>query len=308
MLKKSLGTSETPVSELCLGTMYFGTKMDTARSFEILDAFVDAGGNFIDTANNYCYWNGGTGNESEELLAQWMSHRKNRNRIILASKIGARPLNPRASNIEFEKLSKESILNAVNDSLKRLNTEYLDVCYIHADFKEFPLEERLEALELLEKQGRIRLKGCSNITTDRFLDSETINQKNDFSSFQAVQQKFSYLLPEISDKSNTLKFLDKELISYAEQRNISLLTYSVLLSGAYAKGWGEVPVEYLSSENKVKFEKIKQDALELGCTPSQWVLRWVMKQSDKIIPLIAASNIEQLLENIGGLSFQLELD
>jgi aryl-alcohol dehydrogenase-like predicted oxidoreductase len=308
MLKKNLGFSNTLVSELCLGTMYFGTKVNKINSFDILDAFVDAGGTFIDTANNYCYWIGGTGNESEELLAKWITERKNRERIIVASKVGARPLDPRESVLEFEPLIKNSIINAVNDSLERLNTDYLDMCYIHADFKEYPLEERLEAIELLEKQGKIRFKGCSNITTDRFLESEIINQKNQFSSFQSVQQKFSYLLPENINDNDTLKFLDKELISIAEQRNVSLLAYSVLLSGAYSRDWNEIPIIYQCSENKNRFEKMKYHALELGCTRSQWVLRWVMNQSDKIIPLISASSIEQLLENIGSLSFQLELD
>jgi aryl-alcohol dehydrogenase-like predicted oxidoreductase len=219
MKQKSLGASKLSVSELCLGTMYFGTKVDKTNAFDVLDVFVDAGGTFIDTANNYCYWIVGTGNESEELLAKLITVRSNRERIILASKVGARPLNPGGSVLDFEPLTKVSIINAVNDSLERLNTDYLDICYIHADFKEYPLEERLEAIELLEKQGKIRVKGCSNITTDRFLESEIINQNNKYSSFQSVQQKFSYLLPKnINDNDNdTLKFLDKELISIAEQ-------------------------------------------------------------------------------------------
>jgi len=208
--------------------MYFGTKVNKTNSFDILDAFVDAGGTFIDTANNYCYWIGGTGNESEELLAKWITERKNRQRIIVASKIGARPLDPRKSVLEFEPLTKNFIMNAVNDSLERLNTDYLDMGYIHADFKQYPLEERLEAIELFEKQGKIRFKGCSNITTDRFLESEIINQKNQFSSFQSVQQKFSYLLPENINDNDTLKFLDKEMIDSAEERGTSLILFYYL--------------------------------------------------------------------------------
>ena len=98
------------------------------------------------------------------------------------------------------------------------------------------------------------------------------------------------------------------MIDSAEERGTSLLTYSVLLSGAYSRGWSEMPFEYQSLENKLLFEKMKFESKELGCTSSQWFLRWVMNQSDKIIPLIAASSIAQLLENIGSLSSQLELN
>ena len=115
-----------------------------------------------------------------------------------------------------EGLRKETILNAVDDSLRRLNTDYLDLCYVHSDLKEFLLYERLEALMILEKQGKIRTKGCCNITNERYLESESINEKEELSSFQAIQQKFSYLLPHQIDDQASLKFLDTEMTASAE--------------------------------------------------------------------------------------------
>lgn len=306
MRKKELGLSNTIVSELCLGTMYFGTKTDQKTAFKILDRYVSSGGNFIDTANNYSWWIGGTGDESEKVLGTWMATNKNRNEVVLASKIGSRPSDPKASRIIYEGLRKETILSAVDESLKRLKTEYLDVCYIHTDQKEYPLEERLEALEILKSHGKIRYKGCSNISNERYLESENLNEQNKLSSFQAIQQKFSYLLPNNIDKNAPLKFLNKEMIDITEERGSLLLTYSVLLSGAYSRSWDEVSSEYQSLENKVLFEKMKFEAKELGCTPSQWVLRWVMNQSKNIIPLIAASSEKQLREGISSLSFNLK--
>jgi aryl-alcohol dehydrogenase-like predicted oxidoreductase len=302
---KLLGKSNVQVSELCLGTMYFGTTVKKNQAFEILDAFVEAGGNFIDTANNYCYWNGGTGDESEMLIGKWLKERANRDHLILASKIGARPLISNSDQVNLEGLKKETILKAVDESLKRLGVESLDLCYIHADLQQYPLEERLEALSILETQGKIRLKGCSNISKDRFTESEELNKANSFSSFQTLQQKFSYLLPNKIEEDSILKFVNEDLISCAESRQISLLTYSVLLSGSYSRNWESMPEEYKSKRNEELFKEMIRGAKEIGCTNSQWVLRWVMNQSENIIPLIAASSLKQLDENLGALKFTM---
>ena len=307
MQKKNLGNTSVEVSELCLGTMYFGTKVDEFKSFKILDRFVDLGGNFIDTANNYCWWIGGSGDESENLIGKWMKLRNNRSDIVLASKIGARPIDPRSANIEFEGLRKETIISDVNDSLSRLKTDYIDLCYIHADFEEYPLNERLEALYVLESEGKIRFSGCSNIKATRVEESKQVCEKKKWSTHQAIQQKFSRLLPDIIDKNAPLKFLDDDMIRYAEENNTSILTYSVLLSGAYNKGYQHLPEEYASTANKETFNLIVERSKELSCTPSQYVLMWVKKQSEQIIPLVAASSIEQLDENISALNFLDEI-
>ena len=136
MKKVILGNTGQLVSELCLGTMYFGTKVDRLQSENILNHYCDTGGNFIDTSNNYSFWwEGGTGNESEELIGQWLKERK-RDDVIIATKCGARPTayHGDLESIQLDGLSYDTIIKSVEDSLKRLDTDYIDILYAHIDF------------------------------------------------------------------------------------------------------------------------------------------------------------------------------
>ena len=292
-----LGKTDISVSALCLGTMYFGTTIDIKTSFDILDEYILNGGNFIDTANNYCYWNGGTGNESEILLGKWMQTKKNRKHIVLASKVGARQIsnNP---NCKLEGLSKNTIIKSVEESLKRLNTSYLDICYIHADFKEYPLDERLEALYLLEKSGKIRFNGYSNLTLDRYYQSLDLVKRNNYSEPQCLQQKYTYLTPNKVDKNNLLKIADDEFINAMEKNKTTLIVYSILLSGMYSLDWDKIDENYKSSRNKMLYKKMKHDSALESCTSSQWVIKWILNKSKNIIPIISASSIKQIKENL----------
>lgn len=298
MNKKNLGTSEISVSELCLGTMYFGTKVDTANARSVMDTFCENGGNFIDTANNYSFWVGGNGEESELLIGKWMNERNNRHEIVLATKVGAMPSDRSDPSSPLEGLRKDTIIKGLEDSLRRLKTDYVDLFYIHADLQEYPLEERWEALFQLEKEGKIRTKGCSNYELDRLRQSEELVSKIGATGSVALQQKMSYLHPAKVNPSSKLKFVNQEIVDFVEEHEMSLLTFSVLLSGAYEKSFEDLPENYWSPENKTRFLHVKKMASEEGITPSQWVLRWVKQQSNRIIPLIGASNTTQLLSNL----------
>lgn len=298
MERKPLGTSSINVSEACLGTMYFGTKVSAPNAHAVLDGFIDHGGNFIDTANNYSYWVGGNGEESETLLGKWTRDRRNRNDIVLATKVGAMPSDRTDPTSPLEGLKSETIIKSCEDSLRRLQTDYIDLFYIHADLKQYPLHERWEALYQLEKSGKIRCKGSSNYELDRLVASEKIGAEISESASTALQQKMSYLHPESVRPESNLRFVTKDIIDFIEANKISLLTYSVLLSGGYERGYEDLPAEYHSDENKNKFNHIIQSAKDQNITPSQWVLQWILEQSDQIIPLIAASSLTQLQTNL----------
>ena len=296
--RKTLGNTDISVSELCLGTMYFGTKVDTANARSIMDVFCDHGGNFIDTANNYSFWVGGNGEESEFLIGKWMAEQKNRHEIVLATKVGAMPTDRNDPSSPLEGLRKDTIIKGLEDSLRRLKTDYVDLFYIHADLQEYPLEERWEALFQLEKEGKIRAKGCSNYELDRLQKSEQLGKSLGGSGSAALQQKMSYLHPEQVNPSSKLKFVDKEIIDFVEANEMSLLTFSVLLSGAYEKSYEDLPENYWSAENKERFAYVQKMASEEEILPSQWVLRWVKSQSERIIPLIGCSSVTQLKTNL----------
>ncbi|WP_208610211.1 aldo/keto reductase [Shouchella rhizosphaerae] len=160
-----LGQTGVTVSELCLGCMNFGTKTEQVVSERLLDQYVDAGGSFLDTANNYAFWNeGGEGGESERLLGHWMKERGNRSNLFLATKVGALPTVPGGGLSDGEGLSKQSIERAIDQSLQRLRTDYIDLYYAHIDDIKTPLEETLEAFEKLVRLGKVRFIGCSNYT------------------------------------------------------------------------------------------------------------------------------------------------
>jgi len=298
MNRKQLGKSDIKVSECCLGTMYFGTKVTETKAFSVLDAFLDFGGDFLDTANNYAYWVGGNGEESELLLGKWMQQRHNRDKVVLATKVGAMPMDRNNPESPLEGLRKETIIKGCESSLKRLKTDYIDLFYIHADLKQYPLEERWEALYQLEKSGKIRSKGCSNYEIERLKSSELMGNEICGSGSVALQQKMSYLHPNKVRPDSNLRFVDDTILEYVNNQKISLLTYSVLLSGAYEKTFEDLPEAYQSQENREKFEKVKTNALEQDMTPSQWVLKWIRSKSEQIIPLIAASSTEQLKVNL----------
>ena len=156
MRKLSLGHSGLEVSALPLGTLMLGTKVDRDASFAILDGYYDAGGRFLDTANNYSFWWDAEGGESETVIGEWMKERGNRDELIITSKVG---FNTPAVG---HSLSEITILSELEGTLARLQTEYVDLYYAHKDNREDPLEETLHTFHRLHRQGKIRAIGCSN--------------------------------------------------------------------------------------------------------------------------------------------------
>jgi aryl-alcohol dehydrogenase-like predicted oxidoreductase len=153
-----------PVGSLCLGTMYLGTLVDEATSFAILDRFLEAGGTFVDTANTYAFWvDGGTGRESEALLGRWLASRRARDRVVLATKVGALPEPPGASWPEHAQgLSAPVIAREADGSLRRLGTDRIDLYYAHIEDRGTPPEETMGAFAGLVAAGKVGVVGCSN--------------------------------------------------------------------------------------------------------------------------------------------------
>jgi aryl-alcohol dehydrogenase-like predicted oxidoreductase len=191
MRQLTLGKGGPRVSEFCLGAMYFGTRNDRAESFALLDQFMDAGGNFIDTANIYAHWvEGGKGGESETMLGAWMRARGNREQCFIASKVGfAYPgIQPglRAEQIEAE----------CHKSLKRLGVDTIDLYYAHVDDRQTPLEETLAAFDSLIRAGKVRFIGASNYLAWRLERARWISQTQEWAAYCCIQQRYTYLRPK----------------------------------------------------------------------------------------------------------------
>ena len=302
-----LGNTTIEISPLCLGTMYFGTKTDQRQSERLLDVYLDHGGNFIDTANNYAFWmENGVGDESEKVIGNWIAG-GNRHKIVLATKCGARPLafDGNLENMQMEGLRYQTIVEAVEQSLSRLQTDYVDLLYAHIDFTEFPIEERLRAFEELHQAGKVRAIGNSNTSAWRLEESKHFCEKHQWISYQAVQQKFSYLRPRYNADFWVQKLIDREMQDYCKEKHLTLLAYSTLLSGLYAKDNPDLPEEYLTKDNQLRWQALSDMAQQVQATRNQLVLAWMMNQPHPIVPIVAASREEQLTESMEVLDMQL---
>ena len=301
MKKIPLADTGQLVSELCLGTMYFGTNLDQYQSEALLDQYCQSGGNFIDTANNYAFWKeGGTGDESETVIGQWLQ-RQSRDSLVIATKCGVRPTYYQGDldTVRLEGLGYETIIKSVEDSLRRLKTDYIDILYAHVDFMDSPVEERLIAFTKLKEQGKIRFTGTSNTEAWRVQHSQQLSINSNYIKYKCIQQKYSYLRPKRSADLWLQKQLGEELLHYAEfNKNVTLLAYSTLLSGLYSNPNNELPKEYRTTDNSLRLALLKSLSEAKGCSLNQLVLAWMMHHKVKIIPIISGSKVKQIEENI----------
>nr|WP_145405137.1 aldo/keto reductase [Paenibacillus xylanexedens] len=307
MRQLTLGKSGPQVSALCLGCLNFGTKADKSLSYRLLDQYVEAGGNFLDTSNNYAFWNGaGVGGQSETLLGEWMKEKNNRNSIFLATKVGANPTIPGGGFPAKEGLSKKAIHKAVDESLKRLQTDYIDLYYAHIDDMDVPLEETLEAFNQLVQSGKVRAIGCSNHYTWRLEEARSISLSHGFAPYQCIQQRYSYLRPRPGADFDVQISVSEEMLKYIEtHEEIALLAYSPLLSGAYTRQDRPIPVQYTGPDAEARIAVLQEISKETGATHNQVVLAWMLNNSPVTLPVIAASSTEQLQENLQALNVTL---
>ena len=315
MKQVPLGHTGVDVSALCLGCMYFGSRTDAETSAQLLDQYYEAGGRFLDTSNNYAFWiTGTTGGESEMLLGRWMKERGNRDQIFLSTKVGAKPLYDGADFRNAQGLSAAVIERSVDDSLRRLDTDHIDLYYAHINHRTVPLEETLGAFDRIVRAGKVRFIGCSNTTAWRIAEARLISQTRHLAEYVCVQQSYSYLRPRPSityavDRELTPEWgiavrVDAEVRDYCETHgDFSIVAYSPLMRGAYAGA--SVPAEYAGPDTDARLAALAQVAAETGATRNQVVLAWLMQTTPPAIPLFGASSAGQMRENLGALDVTL---
>jgi aryl-alcohol dehydrogenase-like predicted oxidoreductase len=299
-----LGHTGQQVSALCLGCMYFGSSISEAQSFELLDVYQDAGGSFLDTANNYAFWvDGCQGGESERLIGRWFKARQNRPRTFVATKVGYN-MPPRVP----ASLARATIVEQCENSLRQLQTDYIDLYYAHTDRREPLLEEVLGAFDQLVRQGKVRYIGCSNILAWRIVQARALSQQRGWAEYCCVQQRHSYLRPKtgITAFSNTQVPVNVDLLDYAATNvgSFTVLAYSTLLGGVYSDPQHRIPEdyqpdEYDAADMRARLQTLRQIADEMGATPNQVVLAWLTQNSPAMIALISSGSRERLQENLG---------
>ncbi len=301
MKQVKLGHTGERVSEFSLGTMYMGSKLGDEVSGAIIDQYIDCGGTFIDTANNYAHWiDGCNGTESEAFLGRWFKASGKRSKVFLATKVG------------FDKkgvgkgLKYQQIIENCEISLKLMQTDYIDLYYAHTDDRVTPLEESMEAFDRLHKEGKIRYLGASNYTPWRFADASNICEQKGFIKFCCLQDRFTYLRPVPRTLDRFHIDIGDDIMDFACDRDIPLLAYSPLLQGFYMDTTRSIPELCNGSYNLKRLEALKKVADEIGgVSLNQLVLAWMRAQKAEIIPLISGDTPEQVSENLKALSIVL---
>lgn len=300
MEQVQLGNSEIRASALAMGSDVLGSKIDRATTFKLFDFYVDHGGSLIDTANFYASWLPGCqGGESESAIGAWMKERGNRNRLLVSSKLAfdypGSPGGLSASEIEKE----------CEKSLRRLRTDRLDIYYAHRDDFATPQEETMAAFHRLVMAGKVRLLGASNLPLWRIAQANTLADVNGWTKFQLIQQRYTYARPRHGADFGPQIFLSEDVKAYARHQGITLVAYSVLLSGAYTRSERPLPAQFAGPDSDERIAALKAVAGELGASPNQVIIAWMRQSDPAVLPIIAGSRTEQLQENLEALQLKL---
>lgn len=304
MKKIKLKRTDEYVSEIALGTMYFNTLVDGDTSKDLLDYYVDRGGSFIDTANMYVSWiDGFEGGESETLLGEWLKERGNRNDLFISSKVGLPMKNVSAG------LKKEQIIEECEKSLKRLNTDVIDLYFAHVEDPNTPMEETLEAFDTLKREGKIRYTGVSNFRSFNLAEAQKISEYKGYPEFTFAQYRYTYLRTKLGTpfemEGDTRMHVTEDLLDYVYLKDMNFMSFQTLLSGAYSREDKEIPPEYIGPDSDARLKELHEVTNEVDATINQVVLAWSMQNRMKSIPLITGSNTKQLDENIGACHVKL---
>ncbi len=284
------------VSPVCLGAMMFGSTTPKDDAYAMLDTFLDLGGNFIDTSNNYAHWIG-TGDESETLLGQWLHDRKCRDKVIIGTKVGFDRKGVGAG------LKREQIEYWCDESLRKLQTDYIDLYYAHTDDADTPMEETIEAFDSLVKKGKVRCLGGSNYDTWRFTEFNYTAKDKGCTPYTVMQQRFSYLNCRLDLKPNYIfnENVGRERLRYLEDKDIPLVAYSCLLRGAYEDA-SRIPDNYIGG---ARYDTLVNMAKEKGVSGSALAVAWMcnahrMKGFPRVIPLFSSSKLSHFTDNCSG--------
>jgi aryl-alcohol dehydrogenase-like predicted oxidoreductase len=288
---RNLGRAGLKVSEICLGTMTFGNGADQAGASRMVDTALAGGCNFFDTANAY------VGGASETMLGEALKGK--RHEAVIATKF----FNPMGHRPNDSGMSRLHIKQQIEASLKRLQTDYVDIYFIHHVDHQTPLDEMLRALDDLVRQGKVLYTACSNYEAWRLMEAMAISDRNGWTSFSAYQPQYSLVVRDI----------DEEIVPACQLKGLGVVAWSPLaggyLAGKYtpgslkvqgtrsAEGWG-LPSRFFAPNHSDILQALLDTAREINRSPAQVALRWVMDQPFMTSAIVGARNAEQLGETL----------
>ncbi|MCB0881568.1 MAG: aldo/keto reductase [Thermoleophilia bacterium] len=294
---------------LILGTMYFGTTVPEATARDILDAYADAGGRVLDTANCYAFWANPTGHggQSEAVIGRWLADRPGmRDRVEIATKVGVEP----AGGGGVQGLGPSVIRREVERSRARLGTDVIDVYWAHADDRDTPLADTVVALARLVAEGAVRRLGASNYATWRLERARALAREAGAEPFTAVQLADSYVhrRPDAPDADRYHRFgaVTEETRDFMDAHDdVDLWVYSPLLRGAYDRADRPLPDSYRHPGTTDRLRVLGEVAAELGATPGQVVLAWLARPGGRVRPIAGVSSVRQMESALAGAALDL---
>lgn len=301
MQQRSLGKSALSIAPLAFGGNVFGWSADEKRSFELLDAFVDAGFNLVDTADVYSAWvPGNQGGDSETIIGRWFKQSGKRDRVVIATKVAKWDKQPG--------LSPMNITRAVDGSLKRLQTDHIDLYQAHEDDATVPLEETLDAFGRLIEAGKVRVIGASNYSADRLAEALQVSRENNLPRYETLQPNYNLI-----DRAG----YEKDLEPLIRSENIGVINYYSLASGflsgkyrsendlAKSSARGGAVKKYLNPRGMQILAALDDVASSHSAKPAQVALAWLMARPGITAPIASATSIEQFQELVGAAKLTL---
>ncbi|MFI6442788.1 aldo/keto reductase [Streptomyces sp. NPDC050759] len=298
---RKLGSSDLEVFPLSLGGNVFGWTADEAQSFAVLDAYVAAGGNFVDTADSYSAWvDGNSGGESESVIGKWLAARGTRDDVVIATKVSQHP--------DFPGLTATNIKAAADASLQRLGTDHIDLYYTHFDKTEVPVEEIIGALDELVKAGKVRAIGASNISAARLAESLAFSDREGLARYVALQPHYNLVSRDT---------YEGELQAVAAREGLAAVPYYALasgfLTGKYRPGTtvdspraAAGAGKHLETERGRKVLAALDDIAESHGVPVATVaLAWLASRPTVAAPIASARTVEQLPALLGVAELEL---
>ena len=303
MKKRALGSSGIQVAPLAFGGNVFGWTVDESKSFILLDAFVAAGFNLIDTADVYSRWApGNTGGESETIIGRWLKKSGKRDQVVIVTKVGME-MGPSQKG-----LTKDYIVRAIEASLGRLQTDHIDLYLSHTDDAETPLAETLAAYAQLIEQGKVRVIGASNYTAARLAQALQVSKDGGFPCYQVLEPLYN-----LYDRED----YEKELEPLCRQEGLGVITYFSLASGfltgkyrsaedmAMSARSGFVQ-KYMNARGERIVETLRRVAQEQNTTPSRLALAWLIARPSVTAPIASATSLEQLNDLLAATELKLD--
>jgi aryl-alcohol dehydrogenase-like predicted oxidoreductase len=300
-------------SALCLGAGGMGASIDRAEAYRMLDAFLDHGGNFLDTAKVYSDWIPGETSRSEKLLGAWMKARSNRNRVMIATK-GA---HPELSSMLVQRVSPAEITADLDSSLSSLQVDTIDLYWLHRDDPVRPVEEIVETLHAAAQAGKIRAYGCSNWSLDRIRAAQQYAAAHGMAGFSAVQNWWTLakLNPDgIQKLDPTLQIMDEALWQYHRETHLAAIPYTSQANGLFQKLDAGRPISenmnrlYLNPTTEARYQRLKELRTQTGLSTTQIVIGYLTSQPFPTIPVVGPNSLAQLNDCLTAADTQLTME